>query len=369
MVCETVWYSSAMQGAPTVSGTAGEGVALLDKILVNGFTALTLTSLTVASEVATATVSGGHAFLQWSVVEIAGCTPSGLNGRKRILTADATTFTFAATGLSDGSGTGTITAKIPGAGWTIDSSGTNTRLYRIDTVTGTGAYLSVDDTGTTDMRVYGCMASDLSDRFPTNTQAAGGLYLRKSSAASSTTRAWVAVADNRGVYIGVQTDGSTAYRASFFGDFVSYAAGAAPWDCAISAAASGSGTNGLGVTTGAAAGQVFYIPRLFSGVGTALAGTKKGFGDGSGYYGTYPSAVTGGIIAADTTLIHEGLSTTVIMEIRGKMPGHITFLNACGAALSFGSPVLISGLDSYVVAFQEAVASAPWFGVSLGDWR
>ncbi len=76
MACQTVWYSSGMQGAPSLSGQVGAGIALLSACLVNGLTSVTLTSLTVSSSVATATISGGHAFLQWSVVEIAGASPA-----------------------------------------------------------------------------------------------------------------------------------------------------------------------------------------------------------------------------------------------------------------------------------------------------
>jgi len=52
-----VYFDSTMTGAPALSGTAGTLIGLLDACLQDGFGGVTLDSLVVASNVATATYS------------------------------------------------------------------------------------------------------------------------------------------------------------------------------------------------------------------------------------------------------------------------------------------------------------------------
>ena len=115
------FYDSTMSGAPALSGTAGALIGVLDGCLVDGFGSVTVNSLVVASNVATATVSAGHQFAMIGntgpVIRIEGATPSGLNGDWRVTVTGATTFTFATTGISDQTATGMITAKRAPAGF------------------------------------------------------------------------------------------------------------------------------------------------------------------------------------------------------------------------------------------------------------
>ena len=111
-------YMSTMYGANTLSGQVGSLIALLDSC-ITGFGSVTLTSpkLVVASNVATATVSGGHHFVMQGatgpVITIAGASPSSLNGDWRIASVpNSTTFTFNTVGIADQTATGTITAQI-----------------------------------------------------------------------------------------------------------------------------------------------------------------------------------------------------------------------------------------------------------------
>jgi hypothetical protein len=66
-------------------------------------------TITIASGIATATVTGGHGYENLDKVTIAGATPAGVNGTQTITVTSSTTFTFptAATGTV----TGTITAR------------------------------------------------------------------------------------------------------------------------------------------------------------------------------------------------------------------------------------------------------------------
>jgi hypothetical protein len=354
----------------------GAGITFLDALLVNGFGQLTLTSLSVTSAVATATISAGHAYKQWSVVEIAGATPTELNGRKRVLSVTGTELTFAATGVSDGSATGTITCKIPGAGWTKPYTGTNLAAYRLNSTTGTGSYLRVDDTGTTEMRVVGYSAmTDINtgtDPFPTSVQVSGGGFMRKSSAVSATARAWTMLADDRGFYLVVDTDGFGAFKAYWFGDFNSFSTGTTTWDCVLACGiVTGlTGTSYLGLCDGAIANQVLYIPRVISGTVGAIRASKRGLAAVSAQTGvTYPCPVVGGIVASRGVLIQEGVTASA--PYRGEMSGYVVFMNNCASALSITTPILLSGFDEYILPLPtgETLGFGQWFGVSLGDWR
>jgi hypothetical protein len=90
------YFHSGLTGAPVLSGTAGSLVAVLDACLVNGFAVSAVASLVVASNIATATISGGHSAEVGSVVLVSGATPSGLNSEKKVLSVGAgnTTLTF-----------------------------------------------------------------------------------------------------------------------------------------------------------------------------------------------------------------------------------------------------------------------------------
>lgn len=72
---------------------------------------VTLTSVVVASNVATATLTG-HGFAVGDVITVAGANLAYANGVKTIVSVpDANTFTFEATG-ADAAATGTITARV-----------------------------------------------------------------------------------------------------------------------------------------------------------------------------------------------------------------------------------------------------------------
>jgi hypothetical protein len=360
-----------MQGAPDLSGTAGSLVTVLDAVLVDGFGTLTLDSLSVSGGIATATYSTGFSYKQWSVVEIAGATPSGLNGRKRLLTASGTTVTFDATGISDQTATGTITIKIPSAGWTIAYTGTNLRSYRLDNTFGTGCYLRVDDTGTTAARVVGYQAmTDINtgtDPFPTNAQISGGGYWVKSSTANSTERAWIIVADDRGVYFSSQSDGTNS-KTHWFGDQKQLTGTPGQWDCCIICATTASGTGYPGYIDGSTSNQRLYFPRNLAEASGAVAGSKHSILNySSASLFPYPSVSVGGILAlVDFVVVREGTSNA---EIRGLMPGYIAYVNDVDSYLTFNTPLLIDGFSAYHLPLFTGDTNAPVFGVSLGDWR
>ena len=102
MANDIVWYHADEVGAPTLNNAAGSLIAVLDACLISGFRSQSLTSVSVTGGVATATLAG-HGYETGKMVDLSGATPSGLNGRKLILSAASGSFTFAAPGISDGS--------------------------------------------------------------------------------------------------------------------------------------------------------------------------------------------------------------------------------------------------------------------------
>lgn len=260
-----------MSGAPSLSGEAGTLIGVLDACLIDGFGSVTLDSLVVASSVATATKNTGHGFLDHTVLLIAGATPSGLNGEQRITKTGTNTFTFDATGISDQTATGTITAKMAPVGWSKAHSGTNKAAYARTALAATAMKLRVDDSPAQypTLIMYETMSDVDTGTGPAPTSSS--YYFAKSSAASATARAWRLFADDQAFYLFANADGSTWPSAMFFGDVVNYRSGDA-YHALLQAHAAGNTTSHLylidGTTTGAA------LSRSYSQVGAAVASSR-----------------------------------------------------------------------------------------------
>ncbi len=338
---------SGLPGAPVLSGTAGALIALLDACLVNGFSVASVSSLTVASGVATATVSAGHAAEIGSVVEILGATPSGLNGQKKCISIGGgnTTLTFDATGISDQTATGSITLKLAGAGWTKAFAGTNLAAYKSPNVAASGCYLRIDDTGTKVARAVGYESmtsiSAGTGPFPTTAQRSGGTYWTKSSAADATGRAWTFAGDDRGFMLAIAYSLSLPLGGALtaFGDLLPAKSGDA-WACVVSGYASDKSasapgdTNDLGVLRAAA--DELYLPRSHTALGSAVQAYKAfsliapavttGFASGNGPL-QYPNGPDAGLYFTDL-MVFEPFQNC----LRGRWPG----LHCCPQGLPFG---------------------------------
>lgn len=219
-------YDSTMWGSASLSGTAGSLPGVLDACLKDGFGSVTVDTLVVASNVATATVSGGHHLTMMDstgpVVRIENASPSGLNGDWRVTVTSSTQFTFTTTGITDQTATtgSTITAKRAPAGFSKPYSATNKAVYRADDVTGTRHYLRIDDTPA---QYPTLIAYETMSDVDTGTgQSVGNQWFCKSYEANSTAKAWRLVADSSAFYLLVANySGSTPYYgAMYYGDIV-----------------------------------------------------------------------------------------------------------------------------------------------------
>lgn len=220
-----------MSGAPSLSGESGKLIGVLDACLKDGFGSVTLNSLVINNNVATATVSSGHNFSMIGstgpVILISGASPSELNTEWRIATVpNSTTFTFATSGISNQTATGTIAAKRSSAGFSKTYSGTNLAAYRSDKLTSSRLYLRVDDTGTTHARCVGYETmTDVNsgtNPFPTSAQINGGVYWIKSSSANSTIRDWFLVSNGHISYLYIKPTTDNYVVGHMFGDIISY---------------------------------------------------------------------------------------------------------------------------------------------------
>lgn len=391
------YFHKAMRGAPTVSGTAGTMIALLDACLINGFGTVTLTSLTVSGGVATATVDAGSSFDEYAVVLIAGATPAELNGEARVLSSTSTGFTFA-TIAADGAATGTITAKYaPVGSWEKTYSGTNKAVYRSIDPLANGHYLRVDDSSGQYAAVTGYVSmTDVdtgSGPFPTAAQFSSGGYVSKSGAASGVAVAWKLFADSRtfltsfavGSYVGASY---VSAPATGFGDPVPIKSGGDAWctflhvqknsymNTRVCSLDNGLGTANTNAAICAARGPdgsgsgVLLVPRSMSGArtGTGISG------DDTGGFGAFTSALDGHLRLARMFL--QGSADQA--PARAYVPG-LYFVPQSGAGTSFtdGSTIdgagELSGRRLMAVRTSDSQVSATVQGVyfvdTTGPWR
>lgn len=315
------YFHSAMAGAPTLSGTAGAMISVLDACLVTGFGVKAVTSLVVAGGIATMTMSAGHSFEVDTVALIEGATPGGLNGEKKILAITSTTATFDATGISDQTATGTISTKLAPLGFAKSFTGTNLAVYRSANPASTRMSLRVNDTGTTNARVLGYESmTDVNTGlgpFPTEAQVAGGRWWPKSNTANTTSRLWAIVGDDKTFYVYVYTSTAPLNAAGCiftFGDFVSERSGD-PYACMLTgpssdvSASAGAVADAIQSSTTGQVG-IGSIPRpytFFSGATIAAFQAESFFVNGvSGNvspFGVFPSLVNNGLYVSPTLVL------------------------------------------------------------------
>ena len=345
MANEIVWYHSDETGAPVLNNVAGSLDAVLYACLVTGFRTQTLTSVAVASNVATATLAG-HGYADGMMVDHGGTAPTGVSGRKKITVTGSGTYTFDATGAADNAGITGVVAKRSPLGWTRPFNSGNVSLYARSDPTANGIGLRVDDSGAglasaTHARVT--MLESLTELSPTTgiapstAQFSGGFYWSKGQS-SGTAKRWVLFGDSHFFYL--LTEGATNSGAfatfgglhfQWFGDPVRYRT-ADPYGTllgglhALGSDQTSNSVLGVGTSsspspavgaawcrsisqTGQAAGAGLVTP---NSVGVAIGFASNG--------PLYPSLVDNGVVLSGPVHVLEG-NTTFGNPIRGEMPG------------------------------------------------
>ena len=329
-----IFLHNLQSGAPQLDGLAGSLIGILDACLVSGF-GLQAATITVASGVATLTTPLAHGFELHQVVEVAGATPSGLNGRQRVLSRTTTAITFDATGIADGAATGSITVKLAPAGWSKVYSGTNKAAYRSNNVSGSQTFLRVDDTVGRNARVVGYETMSDVDTgegpFPTAAQISGGGWWPKSNSATSSARAWTVVANDRTVYLHTGCGDSAGASGSVcgFGDFASYKMSDGYSSIIFAASADVSGDvgnqqlNSIEIAR-AVVDTTAYLQRSFSGIPDSVlakhAPESYSYGNtpsgaGYGFVTTFPNMPDSGLVLSRKMIFETGVC------LRGVLSG------------------------------------------------
>lgn len=385
------WAVSSMVGAPTLNGTAGSLIAVLDAFLVNGFGAKAVDSAVVTNGICRMAITGGSAAQEHCVIQLAGVTGDGvvLNGNQRVKTAVATYVEFACD-LPDGPLTGTVTFKIAPLGWEKVFSKANVAVYRSADITGTRAYYRVDDANALYARVqvYESMSDVDTGVAAAPASPAGGYFWHKRTAAAATGVYWVLRGDSKGLYVSVAPQAATSPATSggyglythYAGDLNSYRSGDA-W-CAVLTGAvstnyadlSGCVFTANGVTGG------LLLQRMSAGlagaqaVSRAVTGNTAATSGNDVTLGAYPSRSDNGLRLSPIILSDGAMAT---FGPRGELPGayHCPQSGVVGA---MGADAFMTqGQGSYSTRRLQSVgsgnvsAAAPGCGFIdiTGPWR
>lgn len=358
------YFDSSMSGAPYMSGESGQLLAVLDACLVNGFGSVTLDSLVIASNVATGTVSAGHNFAMVGtagpVISIEGATPSGLNGQWRIASVPgSTTFTFATSGISDQTATGTITAERAAAGWAKTYTGTNKAAYSRTALAASAMLLRVDDSP--ELFPTLIMYETMSD-VDTGTGLAptsGSVYFAKSNTISSTQRLWALYGDDRAFYLFSKANGTSWTGAMMFGDIKPYKSSDA-YACLLIGHSSASQTSHLYLIEGTSSGA--YLSRSYTQTGAAVTANRYGHRkqDGVG---------TGGMVGINPVDNSMDLWPIECWEsaswARGLMPGFYSPVHSMSFEHGY-----VTSVGEKNVAIQSTYSSVCQCAIDItGPWR
>lgn len=250
-----IWFDSTETGAPIINNANGAVVAALRAILVNGFNVKAISSISVASGVATVTCPG-HAFSsaygKW--IKISGASAPALDGVKKQTIVDANTFTYPAAGVADGSYTATDARRAP-LGWveTYANGGGTKAIFARSVPEANDIDLRVDDTGTAPattsgarfIMVKGATGVDAyTSQAPTEAQVPGGLVCTK-VANTATAKQWLAIGTDRDFFLFVGDAGAARYMPALcFFDGVAYRVGDVNFT--VAAGTSGSSVSSVG---------------------------------------------------------------------------------------------------------------------------
>lgn len=332
-----IWYQNTDAGAPTLNNAAGSVLDVLRACLVSGYGAKSVTSIAVSGGVATATCAGhGYSSTLGKLVLLVGSAEPLLNGAKQLTAVTTNAFTFAAPGVSDGTYTGTLSAKRAPLGWVEPHSGTNVAVFARTVPESTAMRLRVSDTSEISARVLMLeSASDVSTfagLTPTEAQLPGGQYWLKGSA-DATPKPWILVGDGlRFYFFTLHTPTAPEYYCHGFGDLRSYRAGDA-FGCFVAGARDNSALNSgsfqqanpLNFT---AQDPAFMVARLSNQLGVSVRLNAIGIPPnaasnsvaGSSSYPAFPSPVDNGCVIYAPVLASED-SITYRHPIRGEIPG------------------------------------------------
>ena len=385
-------YTSTMTGAPTLNGTAGTLITLLDACLKDGFNTQAPSGATQTSGTATLSFSSAHGYNVDDVIALSGATGTGndllWNGEFRVLTAATNSLTFAISSNATTPATGTLSSMIAPLGWTKPYSGTNKAAY-LPAAAYVQCYLRVQDDSSTPTSASGrwakiCGYETMSDvdtgtgPFPTVSQSTNGLSVAKSSTSDSTARAWWLVGDGGIFYFGTfwHASYSTIASGHCFGDINSLKSGdgyssficGGNVDTLPSTVGQHHVFGALGPYNATQAGK--YLARTYTQLGTAVACGMMGDNGVSthmGYVGfTYPHPPDNGLLFAPVALVENSvMRSRALPGLYCPLHNHpLTYL----ATVTDVPDLPGRTLQAFDVTFQASYAAQGLFDIT-GPWR
>lgn len=343
-------FMSNEQGAPTLNNAAGSLISVLKACLVTGFNSVGITSVTIAGNVATVTTSANHGLSVGHRATVAGVSITAANGDKTVASVPtATTFTYPCVNADVSESPVSASVKRTPLGWIEQFSKTNVSMFKSGDPAAYGQSLRVDDIGTNSgvgARVFAVenptSIDAWSDKFPQESQIAGGLYWGKGFN-DATPKAWFIVGDERFFYLLIANSSySNAYLSPIFsflpqgfGDIISFKNGEAFGSAVFgnTGATSGNSPTGylvsnqfLGSQLGTHVGA--FICRQQTGILKSVQiGISHPYGrdPGSPSFPRYPSPVDNGLTFSDPVFVCETLPYAN-NPIRGVLPGMASIL-------------------------------------------
>ena len=192
------------------AGLGGSLSARFKACLCDGSTPIPVTSVVIANNVAVVTTAVNHDYLDGSVVELSGAAPAILNSSFRVSVVSDTQFTFPIS-EADTTATGTITARLPPAGWETAFSASDKVVVRASGAASPQWMFRIADSGAS-IKMYRGMTD-----IDTGTELVAQQFFYSAS---------VIIADNRSV-INLHTLGTggapeSGYVPNFFGDLLAH---------------------------------------------------------------------------------------------------------------------------------------------------
>lgn len=208
-------YRSDDTGAPTLSGTLGTLLTVLQSVLVDGYNSKTIT-ITRSGTTATATCTA-HGFSSNRWISINGANESDYNGEFKITVINANSFSFTVANNPTTPATGTITAKVAPAGWSVGYNTTvNIKSWKSPD---TSYYLEAVDTSSSADAGFMLYLYKTSSASSAGTDTTGnGLKIPKSSTISTALQ-WMIIIGNNGNFIQLYTTAITTASTFAAGKF------------------------------------------------------------------------------------------------------------------------------------------------------
>ncbi|MFP5300125.1 hypothetical protein R2R70_02770 [Cobetia sp. SIMBA_158] len=381
------WFSNDMGGAPVLGDTAaGDFIALLKACLVTGFNVTPVASATYEAESGEVlvTLTTGHGFKAWQVIEISGADQESYNGQHRVTSIGSDWVRYvpdAAPSVSPATGTTIEIKAAPVGGWQVDAENVDTHKLALsrmaaDATDMTFIIANGEEEGerpTGGEMVANVRVCESFTDLDTYTEVARQYWPASSNYASAE---WFMVADGYIIYWVIRYGSSGKRSATVLGDIVTVRPGDA-YHCIINGIQSGSNSDWNG-------SERYYsdlarfgsterrsIARAYHQLPGNTVWKMQGIGDGFGNTMDYPTPQTNGfyVNASKLMIIESG-------GLRGFAPGLVQPLQTSsayhGAVIDNlpnfeGVPIIFWLMMNY--DYDSSDGSEVLVGFRLDSWR